>query len=567
MQLRPYQSAAVEAVYDHLRVHDDNPCVVIPTAGGKTPCLATICRDTVQHWNGRALVLSHVRELVEQTTDKLRKIDPQIPFGVYSAGLNRRDTTHPVICASIQSVYKRACDFDPFDLVLVDECHLIPADGDGMYLQFLRDARVINPNLRVVGFTATPYRLDSGTICGADRLLQSICYEVGIRELIRDGYLCPLITKAGLARADTSQLSIRGGEFVAREAEQLMDQAELVEAAVGEIVEATRNRRACLIFAAGIEHGRHVQRVLQTKHGLECGFVCGETPDAERDLVLARFRGTARADLFGDPTPLRYLCNVRVLTTGFDATNIDTVVLLHPTNSPGLYYQEVGRGFRLHPGKVNCLVLDFGGNVLRHGPVDILAAPTARSQAGTGTAPAKECAACHAVVATGYARCPQCGQEFPPPARSSHERSATGAGILSGQVTDETYDVRDVCYSVHAKKGATEDAPKTMRVTYRIGLSHCQSEFICVEHTGFAREKAEAWWRKRSNEEVPDTAQEAARIANAGGLASAETITVRSVAGEPYDRIIAHSLGPKPEPISENSAGPADWPTDDEVPF
>jgi DNA repair protein RadD len=222
MILRDYQHAAVEAVYDHLRKRDDNPCVVIPTAGGKTPVIATICRDAVGRWGGRVLVLAHVKELLEQTADKLRAVCPEVPFGVYSAGLKRRDRTEPVIVAGIQSVWKKACDFDPFDLVIVDEAHLIPPEGDGMYRQFLDDARTVNPNLRVIGCTATPYRLKTGSICTPEGILNHVCYEVGVRELIVRGYLCPLVSKAGRTRFDTSDLHARGSEFVADEVEDLL---------------------------------------------------------------------------------------------------------------------------------------------------------------------------------------------------------------------------------------------------------------------------------------------------------------------------------------------------------
>ncbi len=152
--------------------------------------MATICRDAVVQWNGRVLILAHVKELLQQTADKLSTVCPEVSFGIYSAGLKRRDTNNPVIVAGIQSVYRRACELDAFDLILVDEAHLIPLEGDGMYRQFLADARKVNPHLRVIGFTATPYRLKSGSICTHDGFLNHICYEVGVRELIRDGYLC-----------------------------------------------------------------------------------------------------------------------------------------------------------------------------------------------------------------------------------------------------------------------------------------------------------------------------------------------------------------------------------------
>lgn len=545
MQLRPYQKQAVDAVYGYLRKHDDNPVIVIPTGGGKTPVIATICKDAITRWNGRVLIVAHVRELLEQAVDKLKLVCPELDVGVYSAGLKRRDTDHAVIVAGIQSIYKRACELDAFDLIVIDEAHMIPPSGDGMYRTFLNDAKLINPQVRVIGLTATPYRMTSGMICGPDHFLNTVCYEVGVRELIRDGYLCQLVTKAGRTRVDTSDLHVRGGEFVAGEVEELMDQDRLVDAACREIVELTPDRKSVLIFAAGIKHGWHICDVLETKHGVECGFVCGDTPTDGRDELLARFRGDLSDSLF-ERKPLKYLCNVNVLTTGFDATNIDCVVLLRPTMSPGLYYQMVGRGFRLHPGKNDCLVLDFGGNILRHGPVDQIRIED-KSNNGNGLAPAKECPECHSVIAAGYATCPECGHEFPPPERPKHDAQASGAGILSGEVIDTEYDVQDVRYYVHIKRGAEDDAPRTMRVDYRLGLDHWQSEWVCFEHTGYPRRKAEVWWKQRSPDPVPDTADEAVALAEAGALASTESITVRSITGEKFDRIIGYKLGAMPE--------------------
>ena len=535
--LRPYQEDVKTAVYDHLRSRQDNPCAVVPTAGGKTPIMASICKDAVGIWGGRVLILAHVKELLEQTAEKLSVVCPEIGFGIYSAGLKRRDTDHPVIIASIQSVYKRACELDRFDLILIDEAHLISPDSESMYQHFLADARIINPEVRIVGFTATPYRLKSGSICTVEGILNHICYEVGVRELIRDGFLCPLISKAGRAKVDTSELHIRGGEFITDEVEALMDKDSLVQSAVSEIIQYTTDRNACLIFASSIQHGKHIVDVLADEHGVECGFVCGETPSIERDLTLARFK-TGK---------LKYLCNVNVLTTGFDAPHIDCVALVRPTMSPGLFYQMVGRGFRLHPSKESCLVLDFGGNVLRHGPVDDIRITT--NDRGDGKAPAKECPECRALIATGFSSCPQCGFVFPLPDRKQHDPKASEAGILSGQVTTTKYQVEDAYYGMHSKRGADESAPRTLRVDYRIGWHDYKSEWVCFEHEGYARQKAIAWWRKRSDDPVPDTVDRALKIIEGGGLATTIEITVRSVAGEQFERIIDYKLGPIPDTI------------------
>src|SRR5512139_1068126 len=260
LELRPYQREAVAAIYRHLRERDDNPVCVIPTGGGKTPVMATVCKDAVGRWNGRVLILAHVKELLGQAVDKLHLVAPEMAkkVGIYSAGLKTRDTEHPIIVAGIQSVYKRACEFDAFDLIVIDEAHMIPPDGDGMYRTFLEDARKVNPNVRLIGLTATPYRMKSGMICEPENVLNHVCYEIGVRELIVQGYLCPLVTKSSREKVDTSKLHVRAGEFVAGEVEDLMNTDDRVESACREIVEQTRNRRSVLIFAAGVAHGRHV---------------------------------------------------------------------------------------------------------------------------------------------------------------------------------------------------------------------------------------------------------------------------------------------------------------------
>ncbi len=558
LTLRPYQREAVDTVYRHLREREDNPCVVIPTAGGKTPVMATICRDAVQLWNGRVLILAHVKELLGQAAEKLHVVDPDLPVGIYSAGLKRRDLGYAVTIAGIQSVYQKACDIDAVDLIIVDEAHLIPPDGEGMYRQFLTDMKVINPNVRVIGLTATPFRMKSGTICAPENILNAICFEVGVRELIVQGYLCQLRTKAGLIKPDTDKLHVRGGEYIAGEVEDLMDNQDLVLSACREIIEYTDDRNSVLIFASGVAHGRHIADVLHTDHGAECGFVCGETPNAERDTILDRFKS-------GD---LKYLCNVNVLTTGFDATNIDCVALVRPTLSPGLYYQMVGRGFRLHPGKSDCLVLDFGGNVLRHGPVDAIRV-TDISRPSNGDAPAKECPECRAVIAAGYSICPDCGHVFPERNRNGHDPTASDEGILSDQVKRSECEVLDTFYAVHEKRDATPDTPRTFRVEYKIGFNEYVSEWVCFEHDGFARQKAEAWWRQHSYDPIPDTAERAVELAEAKAIAPALSITVERKPGEKFDRVVGYKLGPKP-PLPEVDNDEPWYATnsaDEEVPF
>ena len=531
---------------DHLYL-DGN--FIIHHNSGKTPLLATICSDAVQRWGGRVLVLAHVKELLEQAHDKLQAICPDIKVGLYSAGLKSRQTDEPVIVAGIQSVYRRAEDLGRFDLILIDEAHLIPLDGDGMYRQFLADMQVINPRVRCVGLTATPYRLKDGLIASPDHFLNHICYEVGVRELIHEGFLCPLKSKGGISKADLSGVHVRGGEWQADELEDAFNDDAVVMEACREIAGLCSSRRSVLIFTCGVAHGQNVAYTLNRITGEECGFLCGETSDAERAELLSRFKG-------GD---LRWLVNVNVLTTGFDAPNVDAVVLLRSTLSPGLYYQMVGRGFRLSPGKSDCAVLDFGDNIVRHGPVDDIRIDATKGGKSKGEAPAKECPNCHEVIAAGYSNCPECGCEFPEANSPKHHQQASGDGVLSDQFEDEVLAVHDVTYAEHTKRGADEDAPKTLRVDYLTGLGDRVSEWVCIEHTGWPRQKAEAWWDQRTITPCPTTAAEAVQWSS--GLATPDEITVRRWAGKKWPEIVSVKIT---EPLSQLDELTA---LDEELPF
>ena len=572
MKLRPYQQEAVAAVYRHLRSSKTNPCVVIPTAGGKTPIIASICSDAVMRWHGRVIVLAHVKELLEQAVDKLRAICPGVRIGVYSAGLGRRDTNADVIVAGIQSVYKRAHELGPFNLVIVDEAHLIPASGEGMYRSFLSDQAQMNPRVRVIGLTATPYRLDSGFICDQDNILHEVCYEVGVRDLIEQGYLCRVVSKCSVVDVDTSKLHVRGGEFVASEAESLMDEEAIVTTACSELIDYTADRHSVLIFACGIKHAEHIQQVLQDVHGVECGIVTGETPAAKRQEIIERFKAhpndmRSRAGLI---EPLKYLVNVNVLTTGFDAPSIDCIALMRPTMSPGLYYQMIGRGFRLYKDKRNCLILDYAGNILRHGPVDLISPGKSRRPAGEVQEEQKEertpalkvCGSCRLVVDAKCTECPECGAELAVDLPARHDTKAANAGVMSDETAEETHEVHDVLFRVHRKRDSPDDAPRSMRVDYMISLDEWVSEWVCFEHKGYARRKAEQWWAERSNDPIPSTAQQAVDLAEAGALALTKRITIARRAGSKYWQVVGHELGEKPPAVEQFETTGTD-----EIPF
>lgn len=554
LELRYYQRDAVLATYNHLRTKSTNPCVVLPTAAGKSLCLAQIAVDAVEAWHGRVLVLAHVKELLEQNAGKISALSQNIKPGIYSAGLNSYDAAADVVVAGIQSVYNKAGQIGHRDICIIDECQLIPVEGDSMYRRLIGDLLKINPKMRVVGFTATDYRMGTGPICAPENILNEVCYEIGIRELVDKGYLSKIVSKSGRRLPDLSALHVRCGEFVAEEVDAAMNRDDLIADACREIVSYAKNRKACLVFCASVAHAENVAKMISRISGEECPVVTCDTPDGERDSIIRRLRGeTANVDLFGNGDgPLRYVCNVNVLSVGTDIPRLDTIAFLRATASPGLFVQAVGRGFRLSPetGKTECLVLDYGRNIERFGPIDLIKGRS-RSPGDSRGPLVKTCPECRELIPIALMKCPSCGYEYPEPERkASLDSSASTLAVLSGEVTTETLEVTDVEYEPWTKRNSPPGAKRTVRVTYWCGLNERYCEWICPEHTGFARMKFEKWFlARRASEDVkvPATVDDFLEMEFMGMVRKTKDITLRRVAGERYPDVVASTPGDLPD--------------------
>jgi DNA repair protein RadD len=499
MQLRDYQRAAVDSVYQHFSERDDNALVVMPTGSGKSPTLCTFIKGAIDSWpDTRIVVLSHVAELVEQSYKTLLRIWPEAPATICSAGLGQKNLKGQIVFASIQSIYKHAYKLQRVDLIIVDEAQLIPPSGDGMYRKFLNELQQINPQVKAVGFTATPWRTSSGLLTDGDNpFFGSICYDIGIGDLIEQGYLCPPVSKAMTTRFDTSGVATRGGEFVPGALAEAVDRDALTAAAVEEIVAYGQDRRAWLAFGCSVEHAHHIRDAIRL-HGYTAETVTGETPKAERAELVRAYRA-------GE---IRCLSNVDVLTVGFDAPHTDLLAVLRPTKSAGLWCQIIGRGTRLSPdtGKSNCLVLDFSENTARFGPIDKIK-PKSKSK-GAGEAPIKECPNCQSIIFAGLRVCPDCGNEFIFLGAVIQSTAATDA-LLSTQSAPppppEWLNVANVGYSLHTKPGK----PTSMKVRYRCGMTW-HSAWWCFNHTGYARMTAERLWQQSGGGlPMPATTEEA----------------------------------------------------------
>jgi DNA repair protein RadD len=355
-QLRPYQQEAVQATLKHFRTDRSPAVVVLPTGAGKSLVIAELARIA----RGRVLVLAHVRELVEQNHAKY--ISLGLDAGIYSAGLNRKESDQKVIFGSIQSIARASEDFfENFSLLVIDECHRVSMEGETQYFQVISKLKKLNPELCVLGLTATPYRLGYGWIyelnthrkmkqTGMDRFFKKCIFDLSTRYMIKNNYLTPPIKiDSPVACYDFSSLKLNGTQFVQAQIEALLkDQKRITPIIIKNIVDMSEDREGVMIFTSSVAHAKEILQSLPAKIS---ALVVGDTEDDERDQIISDFK----------KKKLKFLVNVSVLTTGFDAPHVDVIAILRPTESASLYQQIIGRGLRLSPGKTDCLILDYTG--------------------------------------------------------------------------------------------------------------------------------------------------------------------------------------------------------------
>ena len=530
IELRPYQQTAKAAVYEHQRTRTDRPLVVIPTGGGTTRIIASICEDAVGKWGCRVLIVEPRYELAIRLSEKLHAHWPEL---AHWGGREGNDQVADIVIDSIESVERRASSVDSYDIVILADAHLILPYYDKAYRQLVSNIVAINSDAKFVGFAAMPDRLKIGTICTAEPIcspdghLNHLCFEVGIRDLIDAGFLTPVVTKTAVHQIETEMLPLFGSDFNSCEAADLIDQPKITQAVCAELIASTCDRQAVLIFPTGGGiPAMSVAYCLKSRHEIQAPLISTVMGYGKRAELTAKFRAGS----------LKYVIIDDLLATDFYTPHVDCVVVLRPTLSAGMYTHMAAQGVRKHPGKKNCLVLDFVGNALRHGPIDqFTGGVSGRTRAGA-------CHRCRSVFAINGTSCPHCRGEILPPKYRRIVVFAPKLGLPTAAEIITEHAVRRVTYAVHVKKNAPAGAPKSMRADYNLGYGKQHSEFICFEHTGYARKMAEQWWRTRSREPIPSTAERAVAIANKGGIAHAAHITVSCAAGEKYSRIVAYEL-------------------------
>lgn len=519
MQYRDYQEWAVRRLFQFFEEHPTgNPVVAMPTGTGKSVVIGGFIKEVMTRFPRQKIVkLTHVKELIQQNMDKLLTLWPTAPAGVYSAGLGRKEIDRQIIYAGIASAVKVAERFGHVDLVLIDEAHLVSPKQNTMYAAFLEKLQTVNPNLRVIGFTATNYRMGQGMLTEPGGLFTHTPVDMtGIEPFnwfIAQGYLVPLVPYRTETQLNVEGVRTSGGEYKQGELQAAVDRDEITRVALEEAADSAQDRKCWMVFATGIDHTEHVTDRLNAM-GIPATCVHSKTPAKVRDQRLQDLkRGKYRA-----------MVNNGVLTTGFDHPGIDAEIILRPTRSPGLWVQILGRGTRpvYEPGhdlttpegrnraiqesdKQDCLVLDFAGNTARLGPINdpVLPKPPGQKKKGNAVAPVRLCDECNCYNHASARTCVHCGAEFP---RSVGIHVVPGTDDLIAQVTPkiETFRVDHVAYSVHNKPGR----PPSLRVNYFCGLRRF-TEWVCFEHKGLPLHKSHEWWRNRAEGEVPQTVKEA----------------------------------------------------------
>ncbi|WP_199609453.1 DEAD/DEAH box helicase [Flocculibacter collagenilyticus] len=355
--LRAYQQEAVDATLSHFRKTNAPAVIVLPTGAGKSLVIAELARLAKQ----KILVLAHVKELVAQNYEKYQSLG--LEAGIYAAGLKSKQIEYQITFASVQSVSRNLAAFkDSYSLIIIDECHRVASDESGQYGGIIQHLTKQNAELKVLGLTATPYRLGMGWIyqyhyhgikrCEHKPPFEKCIFELPLSYMIKHNFLTPpKLIDAPVAQYDFSSLSSNNsGEFNEQEVNALLVKyPRVTQAIIEQVITLSVGRQGVMIFAATIKHAMEILGYLPEQ---STALVTGKTPAKDRDTLIAQFKRKQ----------LTFLVNVSVLTTGFDAPHVDLIAILRPTQSVSLYQQIVGRGLRLSSQKKDCLVIDYAGN-------------------------------------------------------------------------------------------------------------------------------------------------------------------------------------------------------------
>jgi DNA repair protein RadD len=565
LELRPYQREALDALYSYWGEGGGNGLIVLPTGAGKALVIAKLIEELLRDYHDmRIFNVTHSASLVEQNFKEFIGLCPFAPAGIYSASLGQRDTRAQVLFCGIQSVCNKVEILGAPDLIVVDEAHAISRNGNTQYGKFLAETLAINPERRVAGTTATDYRLDSGRLTeGDDRLFDDVVYEAKLTDLIEQGYLTRLVSAKTTSKIDLKGVGTRGGDYIPGQVSTAAER--IIEDAVAEDMVLSEGRRAALFFSASKENATHIAECVR-RHGRPCAVLTSDNSH-ETKKIFADFRA---GNLWA-------ISSVNMIGTGTNFPFVDFLSLIFSTKSAGKLVQWLGRGTRNCEGKIDCLVADHGKNLAYHGPIDQIR-PKAPGES-TGEQPTKLCpqdktdeegkTGCGELIPISRMTCHCCGYIFPTSEEEKITAHAAIAPVLS-TAAPEWHRVTGRHFREHPPKPGK---PPSVKCTYMLGLT-AQNEWICPEHSGFAKSKADRYWLTHSgNRPFPKTVAEF--LDRAEELKPTAEIQMRPSKQNPkYQDVLAWRAGATAQaeaPPSANdnwkplSAAGDDW--SDDIPF
>ena len=544
MQLREYQQESINKIKYWFGSQLTKPVLVLPTGSGKTIVFATLIKELFKlNPKKRFLILAHRQELVSQARDKLLSVWPCAPCSVMAASLNEYDATAPIVIASRDTIAskKRLLACEPFDLIVIDEAHHVAPDKSSRYRKILSHLEEIGEPY-VMGVTATPYRMGQGYIYGMeDHYFGGVAHQVTIPDLIDQGYLCRLsafaVADSAVIDASSARVKFKGGDYRESDLELIAMEDKTIVSIIDDWVDKafSKGRTSSVFFCVTVAHAYKMCMYLK-ESGIKAEAITAETPAKERKQILKDF----------ESGKINVLCNVAVLTEGWDAPRTDCVVVLRPTKSLGLYVQICGRGMRTWGDKTDCLLLDYGENMQRHGCIDT-AKPSPVSEGEEERDKIWICDSCLRVNDWDDKTCLECGDAKPKPAPMEEEEI---------ELNKETSD-KDVATSHEAAQGyvlsdelkEAEVKEETRRVSNVLaeatvsanGNLYCKVKFMTYDSyypyslplmigmSGKAGLAAHRKWSTLTREKgyEPDTVHEAVELINSGVFDSIREIVVR----------------------------------------
>lgn len=537
--LRNYQEESVSALFQYFASgKTGNPLVCLPPAAGKSIVIAEFCKRAL-NWYPKTRILNivHVKELIEQNHNKLLALWGSAPTGIYSAGLGRRELDQAISFAGIASIARHTNLLGHIDLIIIDEADMLSHREDTQYRQVIAKLKEVNPTLKVIGLTATPYRFGLGMLTNGGiftDIVVDYCTLEKFNRLIDDGFLCPLVPKQTDAMLNVDNVHMQNGDYMLSELQEAVNKESVTRAALEETVKVAHNRNHWLVYTTGVKHCTNVTNMLNWM-GVSSVAVHTDLPSANDARAALEKRGVPA---IGDSARdmhinafkagyVRAMVGIGIFGVGFDCPWIDNIVMLRPTMSARIWVQYLGRGLRIHPEKTNTLVLDFARNTTRLGCINDPVIPRRPGQKGKPMVPFKLCPECNAYNHTRARVCIDCGFEFPevfkgsPVAsqqeliRREKEESPIDAPppgpapvpkkVIPAQIDEFNVDRIDL--TKHVPKDP--DKATSVKVTYYCGL-RIFTEYLFFGHSkGFPKHKAHESWRQMAKSDPPATVQEA----------------------------------------------------------